>query len=60
MSQVICSPAGKMFECRPETMVSSIKKVTDLPHNSLLFPGIYRYIAISAVSRDRYCIYIHL
>jgi hydroxyacylglutathione hydrolase len=30
---------GKMFECRPETMVSSIKKVTDLPHNSLLFPG---------------------
>ena len=37
-SQVL-NVAGKMFECRPETMVSSIKKITQLPHNSLLFPG---------------------
>jgi hydroxyacylglutathione hydrolase len=30
---------GKMFECSPETMVASIKKISQLPRNSLLFPG---------------------
>lgn len=28
-----------MFECTAETMLHSIKKITALPHNSLLFPG---------------------
>ena len=31
--------AGQMFEGPPQVMLSSLKKVTALPHNTLVFPG---------------------
>lgn len=39
--------AGKMFECTAEKMLSSIRKITTLPHNSLLFPGINIHYSVS-------------
>lgn len=33
--------AGKFFECPAKTMLQSIKKITELPGNTLIFPGMY-------------------